>query len=421
MTTDKHNKRPNVPPLRFPEFSGEWERSKLGYLTTKVGSGSTPRGGNSVYIERGHCFVRSQNVGMGVLLLDDIAHIDDNTHKKQIATEIKENDVLLNITGASIGRTAVATYLIAGGNVNQHVCIIRTNDLLNHNYLCNYIQTKKIQNYIYSLQTGGSREGLNFEQVRSFPICYPSEIEQIKISHLISLLDRRIAIQSGLIEDLKNIKKYLMEQLFCQPKEKSPRLRLGGMSGEWKRVRLCDVVERVSTRNKTNECTRVLTIAAQYGLIDHQEFFNKQIASSDLTTYYLLHRGDFAYNKSYSSDYPWGAVKRLDNYDEGVLSSLYICFCPNHSIDSDFLRHYFESTKWHRGISEISGEGARNHGLLNMSVDDYFNTTHRFPSIEEQTCISHVLNTFDRKVLIEESILEKLRRKKSYLLNNMFI
>ena len=386
-----------------------------------MGSGSTPRGGNSVYTEKGHCFVRSQNVGMGVLLLDEIAHIDDKTHQKQIATEILENDVLLNITGASIGRTAVATNVIAGGNVNQHVCIIRTNDLLNQNYLCNYIQTKKIQNYIYSLQTGGSREGLNFEQVRSFPICYPSKVEQIKISHLISLLDRRIAIQSGLIEDLKNVKKHLMEQLFCQPKEKTPRLRLGGMSGEWKRVRLCDVVERVTTRNKTNECTRVLTIAAQYGLIDQQEFFNKQIASSDLTTYYLLHRGDFAYNKSYSSDYPWGAVKRLDNYDEGVLSSLYICFCPNHSIDSDFLRHYFESTKWYRGISEISGEGARNHGLLNMSVDDYFNTMHRFPSIEEQTCISHVLNSFDRKVLIEESILEKLRRQKSYLLNNMFI
>ena len=358
---------------------------------------------------------------MGVLLLDEIAHIDDKTHQKQIATEILENDVLLNITGASIGRTAVATNVIAGGNVNQHVCIIRTNDLLNQNYLCNYIQTKKIQNYIYSLQTGGSREGLNFEQVRSFPICYPSKVEQIKISHLISLLDRRIEVQSGLIEDLKNVKKHLMEQLFCQPKEKTPRLRLGGMSGEWKRVRLCDVVERVTTRNKTNECTRVLTIAAQYGLIDQQEFFNKQIASSDLTTYYLLHRGDFAYNKSYSSDYPWGAVKRLDNYDEGVLSSLYICFCPNHSIDSDFLRHYFESTKWYRGISEISGEGARNHGLLNMSVDDYFNTMHRFPSIEEQTCISHVLNSFDRKVLIEESILEKLRRQKSYLLNNMFI
>ena len=358
---------------------------------------------------------------MGVLLLDEIAHIDDKTHQKQIATEILENDVLLNITGASIGRTAVATNVIAGGNVNQHVCIIRTNDLLNQNYLCNYIQTKKIQNYIYSLQTGGSREGLNFEQVRSFPICYPSKVEQIKISHLISLLDRRIEVQSGLIEDLKNVKKHLMEQLFCQPKEKTPRLRLGGMSGEWKRVRLCDVVERVTTRNKTNECTRVLTIAAQYGLIDQQEFFNKQIASSDLTTYYLLHRGDFAYNKSYSSDYPWGAVKRLDNYDEGVLSSLYICFCPYHSIDSDFLHHYFESTKWYRGISEISGEGARNHGLLNMSVDDYFNTMHRFPSIEEQTCISHVLNTFDRKVLIEESILEKLRRQKSYLLNNMFI
>jgi type I restriction enzyme S subunit len=249
----------------------------------------------------------------------------------------------------------------------------------------------------------------------------PTRFEQDKIESFISLLDRRIEVQSGLIEDLKNIKKYLMEQLFCQPKEKSPRLRLGGMSDEWKKVRLCDVVERVTTRNKTNECTRVLTIAAQYGLIDQQEFFNKQIASSDLTTYYLLHRGDFAYNKSYSSDYPWGAVKRLDNYEEGVLSSLYICFCPNKNIDSDFLRHYFESTKWYRGISEISGEGARNHGLLNMSVEDFFNTTHRIPSIEEQRCISHLLNAFAHKIINEESILDKLRRQKSYLLNNMFI
>lgn len=421
MAENKQNKRPNVPPLRFPEFTEPWETTKLGKLATKVGSGSTPRGGKSVYTDLGRCFVRSQNVGMGILLLNDIAHIDEKTHHKQASTEIKEKDVLLNITGASIGRTAVANKQIAGGNVNQHVCIIRPNDKLNSDFLCNYIQTRKIQNYINSLQTGGSREGLNFQQVRSFPINVPLVSEQTKISRLLSIIDYRIAIQSKLIEDLKKVKISLMEKLFCLPKERTPKLRLYKVVDDWQRIKLSDVVERVTIRNRANSCTRVLTIAAQHGLIDQQDFFKKQIASSNLSTYYLLHRGDFAYNKSYSSEYPWGAVKRLDDYDDGVLSSLYICFRPNKKVDSDYLRHYFESTKWYRGISEISGEGARNHGLLNMSVEDFFDTEHRIPSIDEQRKIAHLFNILFKKLHAEEMILSQYQNQKNYLLNNMFI
>ena len=186
----------NVPNLRFPEFQGEWEKCKLGDLTAKVGSGSTPKGGNAVYTSAGHCFVRSQNVGMGYLILDDVAHINDGIHQKHKATELKEDDVLLNITGASIGRTAIATKEIEGGNVNQHVCIIRANSKVSPKFLCNYIQTKKIQNYIQSLQTGGSREGLNFEQIRSFPISLPNIAEQNKIAQLLDKLNERIATQN---------------------------------------------------------------------------------------------------------------------------------------------------------------------------------------------------------------------------------
>ena len=420
MTTDKHNKRPNVPPLRFPEFSGEWEK----HLTTdffEFKNGLNPD-------------VKRFGTGIKFISVMDILNNRYITYDKIISSVEAKDDDLRDFgvnygdilfqrsseTLEDVGRANV--YLdekpaLFGGFVIRGKRIGDYNPLF-FRYL---LSSPSVRKRIIVKGAGAQHFNIGQDGLSKVSLFVPSAKEQDRIAQLLNAIDKRIEVQSGLIEDLKNVKKHLMEQLFCQPKEKTPRLRLGGMSGEWKRVRLCDVVERVTTRNKTNECTRVLTIAAQYGLIDQQEFFNKQIASSDLTTYYLLHRGDFAYNKSYSSDYPWGAVKRLDNYDEGVLSSLYICFCPNHSIDSDFLRHYFESTKWYRGISEISGEGARNHGLLNMSVDDYFNTMHRFPSIEEQTCISHVLNTFDRKVLIEESILEKLRRQKSYLLNNMFI
>ena len=412
MTTDKHNKRPNVPPLRFPEFTEPWETAKLGDMTVNFSKRNKDEIEYPMYsVTNNRGFIPQSEQ------FEDREMVSSDIKSYKIITK---GDFAYNPARINVG--SIAKY--NGDNdcmISSLYVAFRAKEQINAEWLMQLLKTPKM-NFYYNLNAeGGVRMYLfypNFERIRT---SYPSLNEQRKVAQFLDLLDHRIAVQSGLIEDLKNIKKYLMEQLFCQPKEKSPRLRLGGMSDEWKKVRLCDVVERVTTRNKTNECTRVLTIAAQYGLIDQQEFFNKQIASSDLTTYYLLHRGDFAYNKSYSSDYPWGAVKRLDNYEEGVLSSLYICFCPNKNIDSDFLRHYFESTKWYRGISEISGEGARNHGLLNMSVEDFFNTTHRIPSIEEQRCISHLLNAFAHKIINEESILDKLRRQKSYLLNNMFI
>lgn len=266
-----------------------------------------------------------------------------------------------------------------------------------------------------------AQPGLAVNKLLKLSIHLPVKQEQEKIAHLLSIIDRRIAVQNKIIEDLKLERKYLLEQLFCLPRKLAPQLRLKGNTDNWKKVKLCDIVDRITLKNKSNKCNRVLTIAAQYGLIDQQEFFNKQIASSNLTNYYLLKKGDFAYNKSYSCDYPWGAVKRLDNYSDGVLSSLYICFRPNKNVDSDFLCHYFESTKWHRGLSEISGEGARNHGLLNMSVEDFFKTVHRIPSIDEQREVSKLLNAFSEKLKLEEDYFLKLQKQKQYLLQQMFI
>ena len=394
----------------------------MGELTTKVGSGSTPKGGNAVYTSVGHCFVRSQNVGMGYLILDDIAHIDDDIHQKHKATELSEDDVLLNITGASIGRTAIATKEIEGGNVNQHVCIIRANSKVSPKFLCNYIQTKKIQNYIRSLQTGGSREGLNFEQIRSFPISLPSIAEQNKIAQLLDKLNERIATQNKIIEDLKKLKSAIIEKVFCSPNQKNPMCRIEGFEQALSTYKMSDFSSRIATKNKDSKCSLVLTIAAQYGLVNQESFFNKSVASENLTGYYLLHKGEFAYNRSYSAGYDWGAVKRLDNYDEGVLSTLYICFKINETIvDSDYLTYYFESTKWHRGLSDIAGEGARNHGLLNVFITDYFNTKHRFPVIEEQKAIAKMLNTITEKERKATLLGECYQKQKQYLLRQMFI
>ena len=359
---------------------------------------------------------------MGYLILDDIAHIDDDIHQKHKATELNEDDVLLNITGASIGRTAIATKEIEGGNVNQHVCIIRANSKVSPKFLCNYIQTKKIQNYIQSLQTGGSREGLNFEQIRSFPISLPNIAEQNKNAQLLDKLNERIATQNKIIEDLKKLKSAIIEKVFCSPNQECPICRVEGFEQPLTTYKMNDFCSRIATKNKDAKCSLVLTIAAQYGLVNQESFFNKSVASENLTGYYLLHKGEFAYNRSYSAGYDWGTVKRLDNYDEGVLSTLYICFKINETIvDSDYLTYYFESTKWHRGLSDIAGEGARNHGLLNVSMTDYFNTKHRFPVIEEQKAIVKMLNAITEKERKATMLGECFQKQKQYLLRQMFI
>ena len=189
-----------------------------------------------------------------------------------------------------------------------------------------------------------------------------------------------------------------------------PALRFPEFSGEWEKYVLTEFVERVTRRNKGNECKLPLTISAQYGLVDQITFFNKIIASADMSNYYLLTNGDFAYNKSYSSEYPWGAIKRLDRYEYGALSSLYICFRPLNHVSSDFLTHYFETKKWHQGISEIAIEGARNHGLLNIGIQDFFATKHYLPqSILEQEKIACFLNLIEERIRLQNKIIEKLQ------------
>ena len=184
-------------------------------------------------------------------------------------------------------------------------------------------------------------------------------------------------------------------------------MRFAEYTDEWHKFALSDFVTRITRRNKNNESSLPLTISAQYGLVDQITFFNKTVASVDLSGYYLLYNGDFAYNKSYSNDYAWGAVKRLDKYEKGCLSSLYFVFRPKDSVDSDYLTHYFETKKWHKGISDIAGEGARNHGLLNMAVDEYFATKHFLPAIDEQKKIAAFLNKIEKRIDIQNKIISK--------------
>ena len=184
----------------------------------------------------------------------------------------------------------------------------------------------------------------------------------------------------------------------------------------YKKYNLYEFATRVTRKNKDNVSNLPLTISAQYGLVDQVSFFNKTVASKDMSGYYLLKNGEFAYNKSYSNDYPWGAIKRLDLYNMGCLSTLYICFKSNDNIvNSNYLVHYFESPKWHKQVADIAGEGARNHGLLNIAVNDFFNTKHAVPTIENQIKIARFLDLIEERIQTQIKIINDYKLLKKYI------
>ena len=203
-------------------------------------------------------------------------------------------------------------------------------------------------------------------------------------------------------------------------KRQVPRLRFPGFNDAWEQRKLGEVAERVTRKNTEMISKLPLTISAQYGLIAQTEFFDKQIASKNISGYYLIKNGEFAYNKSYSNGYPWGAVKRLNNYDYGVLSTLYIVFKPT-NINSQFLVSYYDTNYWHNQVASIAVEGARNHGLLNISASEFFTTTLAIPkSIQEQTAIGDFFRQLDAAIASHQRKLERVKELKKSLLQKMF-
>ena len=206
-------------------------------------------------------------------------------------------------------------------------------------------------------------------------------------------------------------------------KSDAPAIRFKGFSDAWEQRKLGELVDRVVRKNTNNESTLPLTISAQYGLVDQITYFNNRVASRDVSNYYLVLNGEFAYNKSTSDGYPFGAVKRLDLYEKGVLSTLYIVFAPKkeQQIDSDYLTVFFDTDRWHKGVAERAAEGARNHGLLNISAEDFFDIDLSVPKdIVEQKQIGAFIRQLDNLITLHQRKFEKLTNVKKSMLEKMF-
>lgn len=412
MTNNKDKKVLNVPNLRFLEFTGEWKKCIIGELTTKVGSGVTPRGGEAVYKSEGHPFVRSQNVGLGHLILDDIAYIDEDTHQRQKNTELQLDDVLLNITGASIGRSALVNQQIVGGNVNQHVCIIRANKKLIPSFLCNFLLSQYGQKQIESFQAGGNRQGLNFEQIKSIKIGLPSVEEQKKIADLLLLIEQRIITQNKIIEKYESLIQAICNTLI---EAEQPKVELSfndfgepysGLSGK-------------SSEDFGKGCQYITYMNVyQNQIIDITDVGFVKINETEQQS--VVRYGDilFTLSSETPNEVGMGAVYLGDTYPLYLNS---FCFGV-HIIDESkifppFLAYYISTKSFRKAVFPLAQGSTR----FNLQKSDFMKKKFLFPTVEKQNKIYSVLKAYSDKLSIEKNIANLLCEQKSYLLRQLFI
>ncbi|HDA6656544.1 TPA: restriction endonuclease subunit S [Staphylococcus aureus] len=379
----------NVPELRFPGFEGEWEEKKLEDII-KVNSGKDYK-----HLDKG-----------------DIPVYGTGGYMTSVSEPLSEIDAV------GIGRkgTINKPYLLEAPFWTVDTLFYCTpkkeTDIL---FILSLF--RKINWKVYDESTGVP--SLSKQTINKINRFVPTNKEQQKIGKFFSKLDRQIELEEQKLELFQQQKKGYMQKIFSQ------ELRFKDESGndypDWEEKELGEVADRVIRKNKNFESKKPLTISGQLGLIDQTEYFSKSVSSKNLENYTLIKNGEFAYNKSYSNGYPLGAIKRLTRYDSGVLSSLYICFSIKSEMSKDFMEAYFDSTHWYREVSGIAVEGARNHRLLNISVNDFFTILIKYPSLEEQRKIGDFFIKLDRQIELEEQKLELLQQRKKALLKSMLI
>lgn len=392
----------------------EWQVKKLSDLTSKIGSGITPKGGSKVYTSNGHPFLRSQNIGWGRLLLKDIAHIPKDIHESMSSTKLKLGDVLLNITGASIGRSALVTEEVDDGNVNQHVCIIRPkNYVIDEEFLNLFLISWGGQKQIESLQAGGNRQGLNFQQIGLFKIPIPSVSEQKKIAQIFSYWDVAISKINKIIKAKKRYKKGLMQRLL------SGSVRFPEFEGEdWIEVKLGDITKVISSNldkkiKEGQEDVRLCNYMDVYNnaIIDSSLSFMESTASEREIEKYTLKQDDVIITKDSETPDDIASASVVKKLDSRVLCGYHLAILrPNkEKVLGDFLAKQIMTFAYRKQFFQRAN-GATRYGLR---ISDIESAKFNIPTLKEQERISSLLNSVNKEISIlnkEKLALEKQKK-----------
>ncbi|MBC3971461.1 restriction endonuclease subunit S [Xanthomonas translucens pv. undulosa] len=373
------------------------------------------------YVEAGESAVRllrGDNIIQGSLRWDDAKYWATPYIEALQRYEMRAGDIVLAMDRPIVNaglKCSVVRQQDLPSLLVQRVARVRAKKNFDQEYLAQVLQTHRFIEHLRGQKTETAIPHISPNDIREFEFpCPLNSDEQRRIAHILSTWDQAIATTERLLANAGAQRKALTSQLFIHGRHSSMTTH------GWKFADFDEIFERVTRRNSTAN-SNVLTISGTRGLVSQRDYFNKSVASENLAGYTLLERGEFAYNKSYSAGYPMGAIKPLTRYDQGVVSSLYICFRlrDGAEADADFFRHYFEEGMLNEGLSGIAQEGARNHGLLNVGVSDFFKLRLHIPDVTEQRRIAAILNMAEQKELLIAAQLDKLRDEKKALMSQL--
>lgn len=400
-----------VPALRFGEFEGEWMERKLGSICSKVGSGKTPRGGDKVYEVEGVPFIRSQNVNNGQLILDE-THISEEVHAEMKSSKVLPNDVLLNITGGSIGRSCVVPSNFKEGNVNQHVAIIRLkgND---SKFLQSFLASWRGQKLVYEGQTGSGREGLNFESIKKFKINLPLLSEQKKIATFLTATDQRLQLLQQKKAKLEDYKKGVMQQLFS--KELRFKDEGGGDFPDWEVKTLGEVGEIINGLTyspKQIDKSGILVLRSsnvkKRNIVLEDNVFVKApvfnpVKESDILICVRNGSKRLIGKSAFIS-------KDIEGLAFGAFMTVY------RSSFNNFLFHWFDTDDYKNGVHKNLGAT-----INSINGRDLKKFRIPFPSISEQQKIATFLTSIDQSIEKLSTQINQTMTFKKGLLQKMFV
>jgi type I restriction enzyme, S subunit len=390
-----------------------WPHRKLRTMTVKIGSGITPKGGRSTYVVNGIPFLRSQNIHPTGIETDGLAFITPAQHQIMASSTTKSGDVLLNITGASIGRCCVLPRDFPEANVSQHVCIIRTNGELDPHFLAAFLNSDFGQKLISVCQAGGNREGLNYEQIGGFSVPAPPLREQKRISVVSHTWNCAIEkLQALLIAKQKRFDG-LRTRLLLR-KSRFPQFQ----RTNWRRVQLSEVLKHVfrSVNWSPNDVYRLISIRRRCGgLFRREDLRGADYKTTDL---HEIRTGDFLVSKRQVVHGAWGMVtKEFSGCHVSKEYSILVNKAPEvlHMPFFDWLCH--EQRMWH--LAFLASDGVHREKLIFDSRDFLRHYIELPPTIEEQEHIVQVLDACDREIRLLEAELEALKQQKRGLMQKL--
>lgn len=413
----------NTPEIRFRGFREPWEQRKLGDTNTFFTDGNYgeayPKASDMTDSSNGIPFLTGGNLKDGKLDITNASYITPEKHAKLTSGHLLEDDIVIAVRG-SLGALGYVKSGNSGWNINSQLAILRTDkSVLSGKYLIQYLLSGIGQKELLIRQTGSALKQLPIGSVKDVPIPITSVEEQTKIGEFLANIDSLITLHQRKYDEIKEVKKYMLQKMFPKNGEKVPEIRFSGFTASWEQRKLGDIADRVTEKNASLEVSETFTNSAEFGIISQRDFFDHDITNKEnIGNYFIVRPEDFVYNPRISVTAPVGPINRNKLGRNGVMSPLYTVFRP-HDVSNTYLEYFFKTSRWY-AFMQFNGDSGARSDRFSIGTDLFYEMPIPAPSFNEQEKIGSFFANLSDLITLHQHKCDELKKVKKFMLQNMF-